>query len=628
MAGTTIGSMAPRLLMLIAAACVAAATAAVLLSRTLVLAPAAIVVLWLAVLVLLLATIWLVLGRLLRPLRQITRAASSLADGDLHVALPAGATGELGALARQLGRVREELERQSVSLRESEARYRKLFDAVSEGLLLLDQDGVVVAANARLRETHGWSPPQLAGRPMDLLLRKQDRELAQSLRTPPADRPLVVGGVSRDRDGRERATEFSALRLVLQGRPHALVLLRDMTELRRLERQLALTQKFETVGHLAGGIAHDFNNLLTPILGYSEMLLADPDLDETARADLLAIQRAGERARDLARRLLDYSRQQAPAMQRCDLGRTIREAEPLLRQTLRENVDLHLELDPAPHPVLADPGQIEQVLMNLAINAMEAMPDGGRLTIGVESARRFAETGETSANETAPDCCRLRVRDGGPGIAADIIDRVCEPLFTTKRSGRGTGLGLTTVQSIVKQHHGTMTIRNHPTGGCEVAITLPRADALAATEAAADAPATDLPHGRGETIVLVEDDAMVRRLIEVLLAKYGYAVRSYAGGADCLADLAERPAPADLLLTDVVMPGMDGPRLRDELLTAGWTLPTLYISGYTAETLLRRGLAAGPGDDLLADFLQKPLTPEMLLGKLRRMLAAPAEGVP
>ena len=574
---------------------------------------------WLAVGAVFAAATALILRRLLRPLHDLARIATALAEDGTPDELPVAAAGEFGQLADALAAMREQLECLDLALRESESRYRLFFDTMADGLLLLDQDGVIVAANPRLAETHGWTAQQLNGRPVSCLLRDEDHALAQALRTPPADRPAFIAGRTFDREGRERETEIRAVRLLLQGRPHALVILRDVTAVRRLERQLLLSQKYESVGHLAAGIAHDFNNLLTPVLGYSEMLLASPELGEDARADLLAIQRAGDRARSLARRLLAYSRRQGPAMQELDLGRTIAACEPLLRQTLREDIELRLSLPDEVHLVQADPAQIEQVLMNLAVNAMDAMPDGGRLEISLS--RQEPAAVEAPDDAAATTYSRLRMRDTGPGIEPSILDRVCEPLFTTKDPDVGTGMGLTTAQGIVKQHGGWLTLRNHERGGCEVEILLPAMPSLL-TQAETPDTVAALPRGGGQTVVLVEDDEMVRQLIAVLLAKYGYEVRAYANGSACLADLAARPGAADLLLTDVVMPGMNGPQLRDRLHAAGFAMPTLFISGYAGDTLMRRGLTAGQAGDVPAAFLQKPLTPEALLGKLRQMLEA------
>ncbi len=573
------------------------------------------VLVWIGVTALVLAGLAVMLRREMLPLRSLTEAATAMAAGDLDVAVATDGPSDVGLLARSFAAMRASIGHQLGALRESESRYRKIFDAMTDGVLLVDPDGIIVAANPQVAGNYGWTPAQLTGRPLSCLLREDDLALLQSLRNPPADRPLALAGVTCDRERRERETVIRAVRLTFQGRPHALILLHDITSQRRLERQLMQSQRLESVGRLAGGVAHDFNNLLTPILGYSEMLLADPNLSEEARADLEAIQRAGERARSLARQLLAFSHQQVVAMRELDLGAALRELEPVLRQTLREDIQLRCDIGQATGLVHADPGQIEQLVLNLAVNAMDAMPEGGVLEIGVD-VRDVADASDLPQGTYA---C-LQVRDSGPGIPAELLPRVCEPFFTTKESGRGLGLGLATVDSIVKQHGGRLLLRNRETGGLEVTVLLPcRIEAGSLVRAEPPPPDESLPRGHGETVILVEDDDMVRQLIETLLTKYGYAVRAYANGSDCLADLRERPAPADLLLTDVVMPGLNGPQLRSQLDASGIVLPTVFMSGYAGETLIQRGLRQGH-----ADFLQKPLTPEMLLGKLRQMTLRPS----
>jgi len=575
------------------------------------------IVVWFTVTPLVLLLVALVLRRVTRPLSELADAAAAMAAGALDRAVATEHPGEVGVLADVFVHMRDAIRRQLSELRESESRYRQIFDAGADGLLLLDQDGRIVAANPRAAATYGWSTQQLTGRHIEGLLREHDRELAQALRMPPADTPLSLSGVTCDREGRELETELSAVRLAFQGQAHALVILRDVTAQRRLERQLLQSQRLESVGRLAGGIAHDFNNLLTPVLGYSEMLLQNPGLPVEARGDLEAIQRAGERARNLARQLLAFSRRQVLEMRDLNLGQTIADFEPILRRTLREDIDLVLERSDERHRVRADLSQVEQIIMNLAINALDAMPDGGRLEMITAWRRLDAATAAQYPGLAPGDFASLTVRDTGPGIPPEIIDRVFEPFFTTKEAGKGTGLGLATIHGIVSQHEGWVGVRNHPAGGCVVEILLPCLPHVDVPPSADARGARRLARGHGETVILVEDDDMVRDLIRALLTKHGYAVRAYASGPGCFDALSTQPQPADLLLTDVVMPGLNGPELRDRLLAAGFALPVLFMSGYAGETLLRRGLA-----DVRADFLQKPLLPEQLLQKIRQMLDA------
>ncbi len=570
---------------------------------------------WVAATVLVLVGLTLILRREIHPLQELSRAAGAMASEMFQNDGHGFQNGEIGVLSRAFGSLRDAIDHQVSELRESESRYRQIFDAMADGLLLLDQDGMIVAANPQAGSTYGWSTQQLVGQPVSRLLRERDHELAHALRTPPVDRPLSLSGTTRDREGRELETEVGAVRLSFQGRPHSLVILRDVTEQRRLERQLLQSQKLESIGRLAGGIAHDFNNLLTPVLGYSEMLMNDVDLGDDSRADLKAIQRAGERARNLARQLLAFSRQQILEIQRLNLGEALSGFEPILRRTLREDIDLAIIPGDENKCVQADPSQIEQIIMNLAINAMDSMPDGGRIEL-----ETFSRTVDSAEAARVPDLepgryAGLVVRDTGPGVPEEILDRVFEPFFTTKEAGKGTGLGLATIHGIVKQHGGWVGIRNRPEGGCEVEILLGCIGEGERVETPVEPVERGLPQGRGETVILVEDDAMVRDLVTALLGKNGYKVRAFSLGHDCLEDLDRSPLPADVLLTDVVMPGMNGPELRDQLQAAGFTVPTLFMSGYAGDILIRRGLA-----DVHSDFLQKPISPEQLLRKLQLML--------
>jgi PAS domain S-box-containing protein len=574
------------------------------------------ILVWSAVTLVVLAGLFIFLKKETQPLRELTAAALTMAGGDLDLPVGNAYPGELGVLAGSFENMREAIRRQLRELRESESRYRQIFDAMADGLLLLDNDGIILAANPRAAVTYGYSPQQLRDRPVTDLLRASDQELAQALRFPPSDHALTLSAVTVHREGRELETEISAVRLVFQGRPHTLLILRDVTDQRRLERQLQQSQKLESVGRLAGGIAHDFNNLLTPVLGYTEMLLQDSGIKGDARDDVAAIQRAGERARKLARQLLAFSRSQVLEMQDLDLGEVVAEFEPIVRRTLREDIALKLIRDTCSCHVRADVGQIEQIVMNLAINAMDAMPDGGTL----ELVTRCRQVGQDCAGELGDELKpgtygSLVVRDSGTGIPPEIMDRIFEPFFTTKVAGKGTGLGLATIHGIVKQHGGCVGVRNRPEGGCEVEILLPCLPAGSRSLADDSVPALGLADGHGETVVLVEDDVMVREMVAVLLTRHGYQVRAYASPADCRTDLAVRPSPADLLLTDVVMPGASGPELRDQLQADGVALPTVFMSGYTGEAILRFDLA-----EAREDFVQKPLRPEQLLGKLRQAL--------
>jgi PAS domain S-box-containing protein len=570
----------------------------------------------LAALVVLLGVALLV-ARVTRPLARLADAAETMARGDLEVDVDTAHPGEVGMLARGFVHMRDAIRRQLSELRESETRYRKIFDAGADGLLLLDENGRVVAANPAVTTTHGWTQAQLESRTIGDLLRDDDESLARSLQSPPADRPMHTEAVTLHREGRELETLVTAVRLSFQGRAHALIVLRDVTDQRQLERQLLQSQKLESVGRLAGGIAHDFNNLLTPVLGYSEMLLTDESVPRSVHPDLEAIHRAGDRARTLAQQLLAFSRRQVLEIKEVNVGEVIAGFEPILRRTLREDIELAINRQDTACKVLADPGQVEQIIMNLVINAMDAMPDGGQVTVSTRC-HEIAPMRRHPAIDLVPGrYCQLIVRDTGTGVPEDVIDRVFEPFFTTKSVGKGTGLGLSTIHGIVNQHGGGVALRNRAEGGCEVEILLPCLphEDREPVELG-EHQSADIPHGRGEMVWLVEDDDGVRELAMSMLSRHGYQVRAFSLGADCVAAAEAGEAP-DVVLTDVVMPGLNGPELRDRLRDLGFEQPVLFMSGYAGETLVRHGLA-----DARADFVLKPLEARVLLEKLRRMLDA------
>lgn len=579
------------------------------------------ILVWVVVALTVLILAALVVLRETRPLLSLANAAAAMAKGDLDAEIDRHGRGEIGVLARGFIQMRDAIRQQFDDLRESESRYRQVFDAMADGLVILDLDGGIVAANPRVTEIYGWSSAQLIGRPITSLLRENDHELAQTLRTPPADEPATLHGLTCDHEGQELETDIAAVRLSFQGRSHALVILRDVTGRHHLERQLVQSQKLESVGRLASGIAHDFNNLLTPVLGYTEMLLDNDSLGEDDRDDLEAIRLAGERARELAHQLLAFSRRQVLEMQDLDLGATLATVEPILRRTLREDITLALDVRDQGFRVRADISQIEQVVMNLAINAMDAMPDGGRIEIVTDCFELDHSDADRDATLLPGHYSRLVVRDNGHGVPPEIVDRVFEPFFSTKGEGMGTGLGLPTVRSIVSQHGGSVRLSNQETGGCEVEVLFPCLPASAPDDQMLESETPSAGDGHGETVLVVEDDAMVREFASAFLVRHGYVVRVYTGAQTCLDDMANHDHPGDLLLTDIVMPGMSGPDLRDALHDAGHGMPVLFMSGYAGETLVRHGLADGH-----ADFIVKPLAQDPLLRKLRVILDAVAAG--
>ena len=384
-------------------------------------------------------------------------------------------------------------------------------------------------------------------------------------------------------------------------------------KLQKSEQQLRQAQKMEAVGRLAGGVAHDFNNLLTIITGYSQMLLTRLAPDDPARAELAEIKEAGDRAVALTGQLLAFSRKQVVQPKVLDLNAVVTNLDKMLQRLIGEDILLATALAPSVGRVKADPGQIEQIIMNLAVNARDAMPRGGKLTFETAD----VELDDTYANHMVAvqpgSYVMLAVSDTGCGMDAETQARIFEPFFTTKEQGKGTGLGLSTVYGIVKQSDGYIWCYSEVGHGTTFKIYLPHADEPA-TSQLPDTTAADLPRG-SETVLLVEDEQGVRTLAEFLLRRSGYTVLQAQSGAEALALAGQHMGPIHLLLTDVVMPGMSGRELAERLAGDDPGIKTLFMSGYTDDTVVRHGVLQAE-----AAFIQKPFTFDALLRKVRATL--------
>ena len=397
---------------------------------------------------------------------------------------------------------------------------------------------------------------------------------------------------------------------------------REATEatLRETEAQLRQAQKMEAVGRLAGGIAHDFNNLLSVIMGYSALALEQLSADDPLREDLDAVHRAGERATLLTRQLLAFSRHQLLELRVLDLRKVVEEAGKLLLRLLGEDIELRLLTSRPAGNVLADASQLEQIIMNLAVNARDAMPRGGKLTIEVGDVELDASFAASHGNVVPGPYVMLAVTDTGTGIDAATRERIFEPFFTTKEKGKGTGLGLSTVFGIVKQSQGQIYVYSEPGIGTTFKVYFPCTDrALDAVPPLA--PATQVLKG-SETVLLVEDDEQVRALNASILRRNGYQVIEAEDGSAGLLASQQFEGTIELLLTDVVMPRLSGRELAERVRETRPAVKVLYVSGYTNDSVIHHGILE-PG---LA-FVQKPLAPNALLRKVREVLDAPGARV-
>ncbi|MEO7999765.1 MAG: PAS domain S-box protein [Gemmatimonadaceae bacterium] len=386
----------------------------------------------------------------------------------------------------------------------------------------------------------------------------------------------------------------------------------DVTARKKLEAQLLQSQKMEAIGQLAGGVAHDFNNLLTVIFGYSEMLMADKDVSSNVQKSVKLINEAAERAGALTGQLLAFSRKTILQPKILDINTVVGETGTMLRRMIGEDVRFSTILQKDIERIRVDPGQLTQVLMNLAVNARDAMPKGGTLTVETQNVELSAEYASTH-----PDCnpgphVMLAMTDTGTGMAADVMAHIFEPFFTTKEVGTGTGLGLATVFGIVRQSGGCINVYSEPGIGSSFKLYFP---ALRGASLMESGGIPQIATGGAETVLLVEDDAAVRRIATAALAKFGYMVLPAATGEEALRIAEHHGLGISVLLTDVVMPGMSGPQLVDLLRAKSPSLKVVFMSGYTDDAVVRHGLLAAE-----VSFLQKPFTPEGLALKIRKVL--------
>jgi two-component system cell cycle sensor histidine kinase/response regulator CckA len=498
--------------------------------------------------------------------------------------------------------------------------------------------------------------PFVAGRTADLAASVEGLELLGR------GEPLIVEHVARDdrlgtfgallREWNVNAVLLMSLRVGgrLRGvlslaspeartwRPHEITTLREVTDylelaaaeteaqedrrraeaaLKLSEKQLRQAQKMEAIGRLAGGIAHDFNNLLTAILGYSELLLAEVREGNPIRRDILEIKQAGDRAAALTRQLLAFSRQQVLEPQILDLNAVVANMQHLLRRLIGEDVDLITYPESRLGRIKADPGQLEQVVMNLALNARDAMPAGGRLTIGTANVE-LAGDDALAAGAPPGSYVRLSVSDTGTGMDAETQSRAFEPFFTTKDASKGTGLGLATVYGIVQQSHGFLLLTSEVGRGTTFRIYFPAVDAPSTAEPR-PAPLAPVHESGVETILIAEDETAIRNILRTVLRRAGYRLIEAANGDEALESLREHGGCIDLLISDVVMPGLSGPDLAERVRAVQPNVRVLYLSGYSDV----------PIDDRLATeataFLPKPFTPAALTEKVRQVLNMPAQ---
>jgi two-component system cell cycle sensor histidine kinase/response regulator CckA len=502
------------------------------------------------------------------------------------------------------------------ALRDSEARYRALVEGSIQGLSI-HRGFVIEFANASLAAMFGYAgPPALIGRDLRVLVAPHEIPRVEGYAAAcqegePAPSRYEFQGVRRD----GTLIWVETLMSVTSWRDGTALLATfvDVTERKRLEDHLRQAQKMEAIGRLAGGVAHDFNNLLTVISGRAQIELARPELSEPSRRNVDLIAEAARRASALTRQLLAFSRKQVLQPRVLDVDIVVARLEPLLRRLIGEDIDLVTATEPVLGRVRADPGQLEQVVMNLAVNARDAMPQGGRLTIETANVELDEAYARQQADVHPGPYVLLAVSDTGVGMDAETQAHLFEPFFTTKGVGEGTGLGLATVYGIVKQSGGHITAYSEPGRGATIKIYLPRVDA--ASELREAEPEAVVLRRGSETVLLVEDDEAVRELTREVLEMQGYSVLAVADAAEAPRVVEGASGPIHLLVTDVVMPRLSGRELTERLRSLRPGLRVLYISGYADTAIVHHGVL-DPG----TPFLQKPFTPDALLRSVRKVL--------
>jgi two-component system cell cycle sensor histidine kinase/response regulator CckA len=503
------------------------------------------------------------------------------------------------------------------ALRQSEERYRELFENANDMVFTLDLDGNFTAINRSGERITGYERDELLGRNFAQLVAPEDAESTYGLAGDGDARTFECSIIARD--GRRVPIEVASRLIREHGEAVGVqAIARDVSERRELEEKLRQAQKLEAIGLLAGGVAHDFNNMLTAITGYSDFALAALDTGRgVRRADIEEIAKAAERAGALTSQLLAFSRKQILRLEVVDLNDVVGEMDKLLRRLIGEHIDVVTAFGAGLGRVKADRSQLEQVIVNLAVNARDAMPNGGKLVI--ETANADPEEIAAHAPELVPGPhVLLTVADTGCGMDAATQARIFEPFFTTKGRGQGTGLGLATVYGVVKQSGGHISVESEPGAGTKYRIYLPRVDEPVAIPDDGVEPVESA--SGSETVLLVEDEEIVRKLIRDTLRRAGYTVVEAEDGAAAMRICERRSDPIDIVVTDVVMPNMTGPELIERLAPSQPHLKVLYVSGYTDGRVTPH-----EDDDAAPELLMKPFTPNLLARKVRELLDSPTE---
>ncbi len=498
---------------------------------------------------------------------------------------------------------------------ESEEKYRLLVQNSSEAIFIA-QDGVIKFSNLLTQRMLGYSAEELATLPFTTHIHRDDREKVverHRKRMQGMKVPKTYSFKIKNRQGKELWAEINAVLIEWNGKPATLNFVRDITEQKKLEAQFLQAQKMEAVGQLAGGIAHDFNNLLTIINTHSELALMELKEWDPLKEKFEAIHRAGGKAADLTRKLLAFSRHQVGEMKVIDLNRIVGDLEKMLQRIIGEDIQLRTALLRDLGHIKADPGQIEHTILNLVVNAKDAIPSGGTIEIQTANLQADEETSNLPPGMKRGNYVVLSVRDTGVGMNPEVQERIFEPFFTTKEKGKGTGLGLSTVYGIIKQSGGDIWVSSEPGKGTIFEIYFPQVDEPL-QESLKGSFQKGL-RGGNETILIVEDEDGVRKLTRKILSRQGYKILEASGGGDALLLCEQCNEPIHLLLSDVVMPGISGPELARRIKTLSPDVKVLFMSGYADQAIFLGGIL-----DEKAYFIQKPFSARNLVEKIQEVI--------
>jgi PAS domain S-box-containing protein len=575
--------------------------------------------------------------RMSRPFQDVAAAARDIAaGGNWARQVPVRGSTEAMTMATAFNQMgmslrhwREEAQAKSAHLEASYERFRSVTESARDAIVSANEHGAITFWNRSAEVIFGYGEAEATGKPLTELVAQQDRQ-----RCLDAFRSLASGeGAALDssiemvgmrRDGSTCPIELSLSAWQADGRTQATVVVRDITErkqaqdvLRQRDAQLQQAQKMEAIGRLAGGVAHDFNNLLTAIVGFGGLVRDSLRETDPIRADVDEVLNAADRASSLTRQLLAFSRRQVVTPRTIALDEIVASTEKMLRRLIGEDIMLISAAAPELGRVRADPGQIEQVLVNLAVNARDAMPDGGELRIDLCNVELDEASAPPRAGLEPGRYVRLAVSDSGSGIEPDVISHIFEPFFTTKPEGMGTGLGLATVYGIAKQNGGSVEVESSVTRGTTFRVYFPRIDAA---QPIACADGTPPPVARAsETVLLVEDDDRVRGLVATVLRKRGFTVLVASRGDEALEIVRGHAAPIHLLLSDIVMPGMSGRVVAARVTELRPDTRVLLMSGYSDEASPSGGVESAK-----TPFIQKPFSMDALAARIREALNGPS----